>query len=359
MPPTNDELLMFLRCVYQETDGRLQTPVSMWNVGETLDWEKQKTIAVQERLTSRGYVEPSALGGSIVLTKRGVDLCEQLLSIGPEREEIRMAVLRRIYEMADGSTRIIVPLFEAASDIGLDREQASDVFHHLTEGYFIEAKSIGGGVSLTTYGVDFVEQHLIGVELIEDAVRPSQAEYPPQMELPHTGERRYSFFSVDICDHSRLVKTSRRADAGRALNGFRKLVEAKVTAHFGQVPKWAGDGGIALFHGENSETRAAEAAMAVLNNMRSFNERQNKMEEPIEVRIAVHTGFFELPEDPGNLHDESINTVVELEGRTPQDCVCVTQDVYKELPADLKSAFHESGERAEGVRTWDYSGKGV
>ena len=65
MIPANDDLLILLKAVYEQTDGNLNTSVNVPEIGEELGWDRKKTSAVHERLMDRDLIQAFAWGGNI------------------------------------------------------------------------------------------------------------------------------------------------------------------------------------------------------------------------------------------------------------------------------------------------------
>lgn len=160
-----------------------------------------------------------------------------------------------------------------------------------------------------------------------------------------TGERRHGFFAVDVVGHSRLVAgTYRRADINTSLDALKQLVLREAEEKVLLTQDWHGDGGLFIYSGHQCHVRAFKAATAVLLQLRHFNAVDNQLDENIQVKVAVHTGFFELPRDIGDLHDVSINEVHELEQKADPNTIRVTRDVFRDLSDSDKGWLQEHGD---------------
>ena len=202
-------------------------------------------------------------------------------------------------------------------------------------------------ISFGTLRVQYVEEQLLGVQPFEPAV--VSAKGPEPTGIGHTDERRYAFFWVDVVDHSRIVKDHRAQDVDDTLNAFRGVVARHANGRLGRLAQWAGDGGICLFHGGGCQQRAFDAAVAVLKLLPEFNEGSNALGEPIEVRIAVHTGFFALPEEFADLHEASVNDAFQLLDRADPNSIVVTRDVHKELDGKAKELLECLDDNLDGA----------
>jgi hypothetical protein len=72
----------------------------------------------------------------------------------------RFRFLNRLYEVTDGDIHNIVDLSDVGADIGLSSDQSVAVMNYLQGEHLAKHQTIGGGVSITHYGVKEVEQAL-------------------------------------------------------------------------------------------------------------------------------------------------------------------------------------------------------
>ncbi len=327
-----------MKGVYEQTGGKLNEDVSMWEVGESMGWERTKTTAVYERLADKGLIELFTLEGKIVLPLGGLEFCEDRFGAFEGRQENRIRLLKTMYHETEGARRNIANIFSVGESLGLDRDETLQAYDYLSKKHLLEGRSLEGRASLTQYGLDFVEQDLLDLEPFEAAVAP--AEEPEPMGIPHTKERRHAFFSIDVVDSTRLNKIHRKRDVDQTINAFRSLIEKETRSRFGEPGPWEGDGGIFLFHGDECQQHSFDAAQMVLQRLQEFNNIEKRIPEPLRVRIAVHTDFFEMPDDPSNLHDQSIDLVTRLrQDEADPNTIVVTSKLYKELNDSTKECL--------------------
>lgn len=72
--------LLFMRRLYQLTDGSRLAGVNMWELGAELGWDRGDVDNVVEYLEGEGLLEYVAMGGEIGITHMGVVEVEQTLS---------------------------------------------------------------------------------------------------------------------------------------------------------------------------------------------------------------------------------------------------------------------------------------
>jgi hypothetical protein len=66
------ERFLFLQKLYDITDGNSSYIVSMWELGEELGFDNNKTQNIVDYLTDEGLLEPKALGGGIAINHDGI-----------------------------------------------------------------------------------------------------------------------------------------------------------------------------------------------------------------------------------------------------------------------------------------------
>ena len=114
---------------------------------------------------------------------------------------------------------------------------------------------------------------------------------------------------------------------------------------------WSGDGGMALFPGPSSQARSVEAALGVVGILAGLNARENATGPEVRLRLAVHTGVFAMPQDPGNIHSPAINLAAHLEESAAPNTVAITEEVREALTPELAARFREC-EPFEGNRVF-------
>ena len=255
MPVTNDQKLMFLKAVYDQSRGDLACSLNARDIGEGLGWGWDvTTFAVFERLGDDGYWDNCTIGMSFTLSHEGLKLCEEAFGPPPERPINRLRFLRALYEDTDGSTSGMASAHALATHLGLDEDETLGIVTYWENEGFVEW--LGAMVSLTRYGVEYVEEELHDMPSLEEAVAHGHED--TGLPLPHTDKQEYAFFAVDIVDHSRIVKDERTEDANAALDGFHDYVLQECGKRMGYELSWGGDGGLCCFHGQNCQVRAAQ-----------------------------------------------------------------------------------------------------
>lgn len=330
----------FIAEVYRNVGGNLIKDVGVWEIGDALGWDRDRTKDTLNRLLSQGWVEGAYMSPpGIRITVQGIDAAERLQG-GNDRDIRVRRLLRAIYEDAKGSECTYVSLSGSAVKVGFKGSEGDELLEYVRKKGLVRFKAAGRLGSITTLGI-------LEVERSEgQSVVPSAVASPLP---PHDDDRRYGILRLDTAGHSTIVGKHHRAEVDRLFRALRDLVELETIRRSGVLVSWEGDGGLVLFPGASSQQRSVEAANAILDALPYFNSNENPTSSLVQLRIAVHSGVFPMPADPKDIHSEDINLTVHLEEEAAlPDSVTVTQDVFKELPEAMRRKFVAADEPFEG-----------
>jgi len=138
----------------------------------------------------------------------------------------------------------------------------------------------------------------------------------------------FTFLSIDIVDNSGLVKRYPRKKIEEVYAGFRTLVQNIVEKRCGRIWNWEGDGGLCAFYFFKKNNLAAHSAMEILHELYIYN-LLNQLEEPINVRIAVHSGPCQYRHDFEKIKSDTIQKTIEIEAiYTAPNSATFSQTVY-------------------------------
>ncbi len=74
------------------------------------------------------------------------------------KKEQRLKFLEKLYQVVDGSESSMVNMWELGEELDFDRPTTSNVVAFLRGEGLIESKALGGGISITHFGVVEIEQ---------------------------------------------------------------------------------------------------------------------------------------------------------------------------------------------------------
>jgi DNA-binding MarR family transcriptional regulator len=97
------------------------------------------------------------------------------MSKATERREKQTKLLSELYRESGGDTLAFVNVYTAAEQVGIARDDVDDVVDRLVEDYFIKRMEMGGGVVITSAGVEEAEQHVLSQGEREQIERTTMA----------------------------------------------------------------------------------------------------------------------------------------------------------------------------------------
>lgn len=100
-------------------------------------------------------------------------------------------------------------------------------------------------------------------------------------------EREFTAVSVDVVSSRRAKDAATALDAQLTFDAYHRWVNNELASHASRTGSWSGDGLLALF--ENPQA-AILFAQALVDGIPMFNERFNRLAQPIQIRVGVHTG---------------------------------------------------------------------
>ncbi len=216
------------------------------------------------------------------------------------------------------------------------------------------------GKTLTIEGIDYFLQQLTLNDYVYDInkrkVLPLKED--PQ-ELPNWGAlkdgKKYvvTVLSLDIVGNSELVKKHGVKTMKKVYTQLWKFLRHHLSHHNGRIWNWAGDGGILAFAFKNHIERAVLFSFEVQRMISIFNiDWNNPIDDPIKLRIGVHTGKLIYHIDSGQIVSEVINLAAHLEKQAAEPgYISITDSVFRELPGKIQKLFIDTG-LFEGTQTY-------
>lgn len=161
----------------------------------------------------------------------------------------------------------------------------------------------------------------------------------------------FTFLRLDIVGNTQLVKKYEKDLVKSVYSDIRLMFETGVHKFNGRIWNWEGDGGLAAFFFSNTNLAATLTGLQFINDLFLYNALECKLEEPVELRLAVHTGRCEYKDnEEGLLNNEIIRKTVAIESdHTKPNSITVSNAVYITLGKELGSIFQPvSGSRGGG-----------
>jgi hypothetical protein len=155
-------------------------------------------------------------------------------------------------------------------------------------------------------------------------------------------EYKFSFLRVDIVGNTGLVRKYPSDLIRSTYADFKNIVTRISEKRNARLWNWEGDGGLVAFYfGSNIHQSAVITGMEILHELFLYNRLSSQLEEPLNVRIAVHSGpccFFTIPNDLER--NETIITIKDLEqNNTRSDSLSISRTVFVMLDPLIAQQF--------------------
>jgi hypothetical protein len=148
--------------------------------------------------------------------------------------------------------------------------------------------------------------------------------------LHENTEYLFAFMRLDIAGNSSLVRSNPSPVVESAYDDLRKIVRGSVIKRNGRIWSWEGDGGLAAFHFDKKNHDAALSAMEIIHTLFMYNRLYNRLDRPLKIRVAIHTGPNIYTDDEKDLKKcDTVKKVTEIgEEYTDENCVTISDTTW-------------------------------
>jgi adenylate cyclase len=154
-------------------------------------------------------------------------------------------------------------------------------------------------------------------------------------------ERRLAaIFAADIVGSSQMMEADEPGTLSAIRSLLSEIIEPATSRHHGRVVKTLGDGALIEFASPIEAVLCGVEVQGALRD-RAASDSHGKR---INLRIGINIGDVAISED-GDIHGDSVNIAVRLEGLADPGGVCVSGKVFDELEGKLALPFEDRGEQ--------------
>ena len=189
--------------------------------------------------------------------------------------------------------------------------------------------------SISEQGFLFEREHRIFVE------DPRVRRTPNWGTLREGEEYLFSFIQLDVAGSSELVRNYPQETVQETYRDLRTIVRNAIDKRNGRTWSINGDGMLIAFHFGDKNLLATLSAMEIVHELFIYNRTGCRLSEPIEVRIAVHSGTCEYSENMEEIkNSETIKRVTEMEGNyTKPGTATISHVVLVTLDTSIAGQF--------------------
>jgi class 3 adenylate cyclase/CheY-like chemotaxis protein len=177
-------------------------------------------------------------------------------------------------------------------------------------------------------------------------------------DLLNLSSRTSTFVSVDVVGSTQIKTGQNEQDIIYTFLAYHKLVSDLAYTHHGEVTNITGDGMMCRFQ------RALDAvglAKTILAELPSFNKKQNRLTQPLPLRIGVHTG--EVYESESLSSGQLISKTLDITAKLQQGAEAnhaLFSEATASLAGEAAKEFRRMGWNASlGTNVYDYTPGGV
>lgn len=157
----------------------------------------------------------------------------------------------------------------------------------------------------------------------------------------HNGKvYEFAFLNLDIVRNTELVRRYSKELVSQTYNDLRKIVRRLVEKRNGRIWEWQGDGVLAAFYFDDKNIAVSLTGIEILLELFYYNLFFCKLEDPIRVRIAAHTGPCQFMDGKTSVQSDTLRKLELIESRyTLPDSVTISPGIYYDLGTKLETFF--------------------
>ena len=138
----------------------------------------------------------------------------------------------------------------------------------------------------------------------------------------------FTFLRLDIVGNTKLVKKYPNDVIQNTYRDLHSIVDKAIIRRHGRIWNWEGDGGLVAFHFSRRNLLAVLSAMEIANRIFIYNKLSCRLDQPLEVRIAVHTGPCEYTDNEEDLKkSETVKKIIEIESMNTRPNTVTISDI--------------------------------
>lgn len=162
----------------------------------------------------------------------------------------------------------------------------------------------------------------------------------------------FSLLRLDIAGNSKLVRQYPDDVIQATYSDFRNMVQDTIDKRNGRIWSWEGDGGLVAFFFSNKNMYATCAGMDLVNKLFIYNHTACRLNEPLNVRLAVHSGLMDYTGSEQDLkRSDIVKTVMDIEANhTSPNSLTVSDVVVNTFSKVFLDQFNPV--RIEGNRVY-------
>ena len=150
---------------------------------------------------------------------------------------------------------------------------------------------------------------------------------------------------IDIVDYTKTTTHLDRNSFNNLHDTFDSICYSLFKKHEGKIIKKIGDAFLVTF---KSATEAVLCGVSLQNSFQMYN-KQHKKQNPINVRVALHSG--EVLHRNGDIYGDVVNTAARVESITKANHVVFSETVYTAMNKNEIDSMYLGPKKLKGLKS--------
>jgi class 3 adenylate cyclase len=153
----------------------------------------------------------------------------------------------------------------------------------------------------------------------------------------------FAVLKLDLVKNTQMVRQNDPEVVEKTFDLIRRDINEIVHLRLGRIWSWEGDGAICAYYYGTRNEQAVYSAMEILHRLFLFNHFSNKLDRPVQLRLAIRSGPIEFSLEEGKIKmAETVKETYRLEeDHTDPDSLTISQEVFSHLPGDVSAGFRK------------------
>lgn len=215
-------------------------------------------------------------------------------------------------------------------------------------------KRVSGAEAEPPQGVEVGGTDLAGINPDSEKAREQLLRRYRQIEeaLKSSKRKRCTFLSIDIVGSTQMKVGEPDTAIAATFQAYEEMLKKFFEQYGAWKQAWTPDGVMICFL--QSEL-AVGAAQRVLQSLKMFNEKDNKLRTPFRVRCGLNEGEVSIFEDTKleKVADRVIDVAGHMQKQGTPDTLWLSAETYERLPN--KSGFRATDQVVDGLRVYEWA----
>ncbi len=202
------------------------------------------------------------------------------------------------------------------------------------------------------FGIAGLEDEAAGAESQQAQEKLLKQYREIETRLKGAKQKRCAFLSVDVVGSTQMKVGETPTRVSATFQAYEEMMK-KIFEQYGAWKQaWTPDGVMVCFL---QLDLAVGAAQRVLENLKTFNEKENKLRTPFRVRSGLNEGEVPIYEDSKleKVADRVIDVAGHMQKQSATNALWISSEAYSRLSD--QSGFRAAGQVVDGFKVYEWS----